>query len=603
MNLNALLCPRSVAIIGASADTAKLSGMILNFLSRSGYKGKVYPVNPKYDRIGEFECFPSVEALPCIVDLMVCVVPASIAVEAVEAAARRGVPYCLLMTGGFGEGRSGDEGRSRLARLKSLCEETGMHIVGPNTVGMVNFRQHLPLTFADWYGRDTGLRGGVAIVTHSGSVGGLIFSALQLNRIGVDYWVGLGNEATLETADFISYFSDDPDVHTVICYMEGVVSGRKFLAACDKARRRGTRIVVLNAGQFPETVRSTVAHTAKSPSFREVYKGVFKQYGVIQAASLSELNDVMALLTSLGSQAGARIGVISASGGACSVIADHIIQAGLMLPELPAPLQSVLDEAIPIYGSSSNPIDLSADVVARGEILQQTLDALQSDDSIDVWMVFGRPVIDRYYEKLISFVKTTGKAVIACSGVPLANEVHDALRNGGIAVLPDPELCLRALARIANARANDDSIREHPVPKYIIEDRETAATRPCTMAHFSNQGISVSSHAQPFLRVETQNDADFGAVLAVSWQPSCGVGYDKIVRALPVQEHDLYAIAADLQRQGTDRPLSAAQVYDAMRALSPITEEHSGQETLSVDFGRLKGRLVVCSPMSEVKVP
>ena len=107
MNLDRLLAPRSVAIVGASADPKKISGIIIAFLEKSGYAGKVMPINPRYEKIGNLTCYPSVEALPETVDLLVCVVPVAVAFPAMEAAARRGVPYCLLMTGGFGEGRSG----------------------------------------------------------------------------------------------------------------------------------------------------------------------------------------------------------------------------------------------------------------------------------------------------------------------------------------------------------------------------------------------------------------------------------------------------------------------------------------------------------------
>src|SRR5687767_5764248 len=163
--------------------------MILEFLLKSGYSGRIYPVNPRYEKIRELACYPSVETLPETVDLLVCVVPVAVAFDAIEAAARRRVPFCLLMTGGFGEGRSGAEGEARRARLLAICKESGMHVVGPNTVGMVNFLEHLPLTFADWYGRDTGQRGGVAIVTHSGSVGGLVRSEeRRVGKEGRSWW-------------------------------------------------------------------------------------------------------------------------------------------------------------------------------------------------------------------------------------------------------------------------------------------------------------------------------------------------------------------------------------------------------------------------------
>ncbi|MGH8639450.1 MAG: CoA-binding protein, partial [Burkholderiales bacterium] len=145
-----------MAVVGASAEPKKISGMIVGFLAASGYAGRVYAVNPRYDRIGEAACYPTVDALPETVDLLVCAVPVAVAFDAIDAAARRGVRFCLLMTGGFGEGRTGAEGEARRQRLLDLCARTGMHVVGPNTVGMVNFRARLPLTFADWYARDTG---------------------------------------------------------------------------------------------------------------------------------------------------------------------------------------------------------------------------------------------------------------------------------------------------------------------------------------------------------------------------------------------------------------------------------------------------------------
>lgn len=470
--------------------------MIVGFLVKSGYAGRVYPVNPRYEKIGELPCFGSVDALPESVDLVVCVVPVAVAFEAIEAAARRGVPFCLLMTGGFGEGRTGTEGEARKQRLLEICKETGMQVVGPNTVGMVNFRGRLPLTFADWYARDTGQRGGVAIVTHSGSVGGLIFSSLQLNGIGVDYWFGLGNEATLETADFISHFSADAAIHTVICYMEGVRSGQNFMRAAGEAKRQGKRVVVIRSGGHPESARSTLSHTGKRPTRAEVYAGIFRQLRVIEAASLAELSYVMVLLTSAGEHLGRRVGVLSASGGACSLIADHVINAGLELPELPQALQQTLNRCIPEYGSSLNPVDLSADVVSRADILHGTLAALRADDSIDVWLVFGRPVVDRYYQALIDFARTSGKPVIVSCGVPIAPDVHAALREGGIAVLEDPELCLRALGRVERAVGG-------------LTRRADSAPAEVTAS--------------------IEHDPDFGAVLALS-APHVG---PRVIRALP----------------------------------------------------------------------
>lgn len=592
MNLQALLEPRSVAIIGASAEPKKISGMIVEFLLKSGYAGRIFPINPRYDTIRDLRCYRSVDALPETVDLIVCVVPVAVAFEGIEAAARRGVPFCLLMTGGFGEGRSGAEGLARRERLLTICRETGMHVVGPNTVGMVNFRQRLPLTFADWYARDTGQRGGVAIVTHSGSVGGLIFSSLQLNGIGVDYWIGLGNEATLETADFISHFSSDPDIHTVICYMEGVQDGRKLLSAAARARRNGKRIVVIKAGDNPESARSTLSHTGKNPTAGEIYAGVLRQVGVTQPASLAELSYVMTLLTVAGDRLGPRVGILSASGGACSLVADHVIDAGLQLPELPGALQEILNRSIPEYGSSVNPVDLSADVISRAQILHGTLAALGADDDIDVWLVFGRPVVDRYPQALIDFADASGKAVIVSCGVPIATELRAALQANHVAVLDDPELTMRALARVVRAIAPADTLEALA----SVPSRTAARTLDSSESAelLRKRGIPEAAGGVPLLAVTIEHDRDFGPVIGVSVLSASG-RERRVVRALPASGATLRDAVRELAANEGELPAAAEDIAGALEAAAALHAAHTDVERLVAHFAVAQESLAVCS--------
>ena len=582
MNLQALLEPRSVAIIGASAEPKKISGMIVEFLLKSGYAGRIFPINPRYDNIRDLRCYPSVDALPESVDLVVCVVPVAVAFEGIEAAARRGVPFCLLMTGGFGEGRSGAEGLARRERLLTICRETGMHVVGPNTVGMVNFRWRLPLTFADWYARDTGQRGGVAIVTHSGSVGGLIFSSLQLNGIGVDYWVGLGNEATLETADFISHFSNDPGIHTVICYMEGVQNGGKFVRAVTEARRTGKRIVVIKAGDNPESARSTLSHTGKNPTAGDVYAGVFRQIGVTQVTSLAELSYVMTLLATGGDRLGPRVGIISASGGACSLIADHVIDAGLRLPELPGTLQETLNHSIPEYGSSVNPVDLSADVVSRAEILHGALAALRDDDSIDVWLVFGRPVVDRYYQVLIDFANASGKAVIVSCGVPIAPELRTALQQNHVTVLDDPELTMRALARVVHAA---QAPVEHFETGVSVPARTASRTLEGEAAAelLGKYGVPAATGGVPSFALTIEQDRDFGPLISVRALPASARSR-RVVRALPASRDTLRDAVRELATNEGGLPAAAEEIERALGAVATIHAKHTDFECVIAHF-------------------
>jgi acetate---CoA ligase (ADP-forming) len=497
MSLDRLLNPQSVAIVGASAEPAKLSGMIVGFLRRSGFEGRVYPVNPRYPEVGGWRCYPSAEDLPEVVDVMVVAVPVAAALPALEAAGRRGVRFAVLMTGGFGEGKSGAAGEANRARLAAICRETGLRIVGPNIVGMVNFRARLPLTFADWYGRDTGQRGGVAILTHSGSIGGLIFSALQINGIGVDYWIGTGNEANLEIADFIDHFSDDPDLHTIVCYMEGVGDGRRFMGAAEKARARGKSVVVLKAGESEDARRSTLSHTCKNPTDSDIYRAAFRQLGVVQVMSLAELTYAVKLLVAGARRTRGAVGIISASGGGCSVIADHATGAGLALPELPQDVQAELAHCIPDYGSTLNPVDLSADVVARPEILTGTFAALLHDRAVDTWLVFGRPIVDRYHAAIREFARESGKLVLVSCVVPMPAEVEAALRQDGVPVLDDPDLCMRALGAILAAG---------PLDRPATDWDALPPPRPAS-------ATPAPAETPPKLHAAINQDPDFGPVL------------------------------------------------------------------------------------------
>lgn len=298
MSIESFLNAKSIAVVGASQDTHKPSGMVLRFLSKSDYQGKIYPINPKYTKIEQWDCYPSLAALPTAVDLAVVATPTEGVISVLEECAAQKIPGALVMTGGFGEGGTGTQGHQRKARLDQLVSNSGLRVLGPNTVGMVNFTSGLPLTFADWYGRDTGLRGEVAVLTHSGSTGGLIFSLLQAAGVGVNFWIGLGNEIDLEAADFIRHFAKDISVKTVVCFLEGLKDGSNFIDAVTQLRQAGKNIVVLKAGRSPAAQRSTLSHTGKLSSSGKVYEAVFRETGVIQANSLREVIYLVKLLQS-----------------------------------------------------------------------------------------------------------------------------------------------------------------------------------------------------------------------------------------------------------------------------------------------------------------
>jgi len=573
MDLTRLLEAESIAVVGASAVPQKASGLMLDLLRKSAFPGRIYPVNPGYKEIAGLPCYASLEEVPEVVDLVVLVVPIAAALDALKIAARRGVPFAVLTTGGYGEGMSGEEGERQLAALQALCRESGLRVLGPNIIGFVNFRKPLPITFADWYMRDTGQRGGVAIVTHSGSVGGLIFSSIQIERVGIDFWIATGNEAVLETADVIDHLADDPGIHTIVCFLEGVVDGRRFLAAVEKARGQGKAVVALKAGASPSARRSTRAHTCKLSSPAEVYSAVLRQAGVIEAATLPEVTQIVKILATAGRPQAGSVGLISASGGACSVIADYLARAGLDMPVLPEATQAELRGLMPIYGSPENPVDVTADIIGRRQILTGTLAALEKEDTVSTWIVFGRPIIERYHADITDFARRSGKTVLVCTGVPPKPETEDLLREGGVTVIHEPDLLARALGALHRAAGESAAPRDwlawaprDAAPRRLNEKETTEL--------LARHGVAVQPGAGAHLTLAIEQDGDFGPLLVLT---DAGSGR-KAILALPATPAELTelagegadAIAATLARIYAETPALAELRLDLARAGAAI---------------------------------
>jgi acetate---CoA ligase (ADP-forming) len=461
LGIKKMLEPSSVAIVGASGDPRKLTGMLLDFLRRSGYGGTILPVNPRYEELGGLRCYPSVAALPYAPDVAVIGVPGDAAVTSVRECADLGTGSVVMLTGGFGEGsNAAPEGVKRAAELAALCRERGVRMVGPNTTGIVNFAGSVPLTFADWYGRDRGLRGGVAVLAGSGTVGGLIFQSLQAKGVGVNYWIGLGNELDLDFADFVSYFAEQDSTDVLVCYIEGLADGQRFLRAAEAARHRGKHIVVLTAGHSDAARRSTLSHTGKLASSSAVYSGIFRQLGIIEVSSIEEAAYTTKALQYGLEMPDVRVGLMSASGGIGSLFTDQAEFHGLRVDSLPGEVRAELATVVPQYGSSDNPIDLSADVVFKGELLTGVLRVLDTARGVPpTWIVAGRATIDRYHESIARWAATAPVRTVICPGTALPPEIDQSLAANGLLVLDDSEMCMRTLGLVARERSWD---RERP---------------------------------------------------------------------------------------------------------------------------------------------
>ena len=385
MGLEALLRPRSVAVVGASANPAKISNVMLRNLSDGDFR--VIPVNPKEKEILGFECFPSVTSIPGEVDLAIVVLPAESAVRAAEECVAKGVGVVVITSSGFAE--DGVAGKDLQARLGSVFEGSGTRLLGPNTMGVFvpGNRLDTLLIPADKSPRPPS--GRVALVSQSGAVAVAFLEKAEAFDMGVSACVCIGNKADIEENELLEYFSDDEGTDCISMYLESFSDGRAFLKAARSASARKP-VVVLKSGRSSAGAKAATSHTgALAASSDIMVEGALRQAGVVRAYDEEELVDVSRALSYLDHVKGDRICVVASAGGFGVIATDYVESSdhgfGLKMAELSDETRSRLASVMPTFSSVRNPVDLTAEVT--DEMYDKVLEALQADPGVDCIMM------------------------------------------------------------------------------------------------------------------------------------------------------------------------------------------------------------------------
>ncbi len=380
-DLMPLLSPRSIAVVGASADYTTNSGRVLINLQKCRYQGRIFPVNPNYREISGLRCYPSLLEVPEAVETVLLVVSVHQVFQCLEDCEKKGVRFVVIFSSGFAE--EGNEGRQKQQLLREFSRRTGIRIYGPNTPGLINLKEKVGYSFSPQFHPDRFVPGRIALVTQGGGVGRAILDA-QERGIGFNYWVSTGNEADLEITDFINYFIEDPDTDMVLAVMESLGQGRRFAHVADRAARKNKPIVVLKLGRTLEGSRAAFAHTGTWSGCDGVYRALFRQKGVIQVDDLDQLLGVGTLFKQYKMPVGNGVGVFSFSGSTGVLLADMCGLYGLSLPA-PSPDTTVkLAGLQPQLKSISNPLDLTTLVYDYPELFIQALEIFVQDSNFDI---------------------------------------------------------------------------------------------------------------------------------------------------------------------------------------------------------------------------
>lgn len=434
---------KSLAVIGVSANPDKPGGRPLKALLQSGYDGDIYLVNPNYETIKEFKCYPSVLDIPGPVDLAIIVVSAGDTPGALRQCAEKGIKGAVIFTSGFSE--VDEEGRQTEEEMAAVARENGMRLMGPNCLGMINNRNGLWASFAQMQRyREHSYRHRFSLISQSGFFGAFVFQVAGQMRLGFDYFASVGNQADLDFTDFMGYMAGATDTKIIAGYIEGLKEGRgpRFMEAAREAHRRDKPVIIMKVGRTEAGAKAASSHTGSLAGEDSIYEAAFRQAGIIRADGLEQLMAVLTVAAAGRWPRGKRAAIISASGGGAVILADKSAQMGLEVVELSPQTRTSLDEVLPFFASSSNPVDVTAQVLTQRDLLHRCLKIVEADPNVDLLMLsfqLGQDLFESVSTQITELYGQLSKPLIVVGhpfGDPAAiNEQLGRLRSAGIPVI------------------------------------------------------------------------------------------------------------------------------------------------------------------------
>jgi len=347
-SLDAIFKPKSVAIVGASRDPKAIGHQCLQNLIKSGYQGKIYPVNPKADEVAGLKCYHSIMEVPDEVDIALIVVPAKYVPAVTEECGKKGVKGLVIIASGFSE-----VGREDLEReVVEIARKYGMRILGPNVVGIMNNPLKMNASFAPYLPYP----GKAALISQSGALLIAMDARTWIDKVGISHMISIGNMADLNFGDLIEYFNGDEDTKVISLYIEGVKDGRKFLNSAKNSKKP---IVALKAGVSKRGAAAAASHTGSLAGSTKIYEAAFKQGHIVQAENLNALFDETMALALQPPMRGDNLLIITNGGGVGVLATDAAEKYGVPIKDAPDDLKLLMFRHMPEFGNPKNPVDLT----------------------------------------------------------------------------------------------------------------------------------------------------------------------------------------------------------------------------------------------------
>lgn len=404
--------PEGVAVVGASRTFGKAGNVIVINLLHLGFKGKVYPVNPKADTIVGLQAYPSVSSIPEAVDVAIVATPSVYIPQIMRDIAAKGVKHVIIISAGFAEG--GEEGKLLQEEVLAIAQKAGIRIVGPNTTGIMSTESMFCTSFIPIEGIP---RGEAAFVAQTGLfLGVLLETLLSEEHFGISRVAGMGNKLDVEDSEVLEYLLEDEKTKVICFYIEGLKKARRFFEIAKKATKP---VLVVKAGVTDEGSQAAVSHTASLSGNDQLFTAMCRQAGIIRAGDLEELVEAAKAFLFQPLPKGKRTAVVHYTGAGCVMGADSVVQEGLQLAVLSDKTLQALREITPEWHYLRNPVDLWPSIERSGaDVAFKTIvEGLVNDDGVDcivvaVGVMRGFPLkwpeMEQYYGKKPILVAVEG---------------------------------------------------------------------------------------------------------------------------------------------------------------------------------------------------
>lgn len=466
--LTGMVRPGSVAVVGASAKQGKIGNTIMRNLINSGYRGEIYPINPREKEVEGFVAYASASEIGKPVDMAVVAVPAARVPDVAEDCGRAGVKNLVVISAGFKE--VGPEGLELEKKLTGICKQYGMRMLGPNVVGLIDTHTPINASFSATFPP----KGDIAFLSQSGAMLVAILDWSLSSGLGFSRVVSLGNKADLSEIEFIEDAAEDPNTKVILCYIEDVVDGKRFLEVVSKATRKKP-VIIFKSGTSQAGAQAASSHTGALAGSDLAYEVAFRQSGVIRARSMTELFDLAVAFTRAPVPRGKRVAIVTNAGGPGIIATDNVENLNLQMARFNKETIEELREKLPPEAGIYNPVDVLGD--ANAERYRLALNKVIADPNVDSMVVLLCPAgVTQPVETAEAILEARDlfpdKPIFAAymGGETLAEGV-DKLVRAGVPCYTFPEPAIAAIRGMVSYNEITEDAREEEVEELTGIDR------------------------------------------------------------------------------------------------------------------------------------